>query len=179
MRMISSGPFTVTATLVLMLSLFVSGCSSSAKKAEPSSALSGDPALAQKIRAEVPADGPDGIAHRGAYSFINAPGLSADQKQKLMTIYVRVYNESRAIRKEMSQAKSLMFRTVASKSYDSEDVEKLKARIVELDQRRLSIMFQALADVQAVVGWGKGRDEMYKHFYDFEYPRLESISRAD
>ncbi len=130
-----------------------------------------DPQLDAKVAAESPAPTAQAIAERGAQTFINAPGLSDDQKQKLLGIFVKVYDEAIAIKNDIGKSKSLLFKLVASKDYKSKEVEDLKKRIVALDQKRLRIMFKALADVQEVVGTGEEKEEIYKHFYDFEYPK--------
>lgn len=134
--------------------------------------------LDQRVAAEPAANTPEEIADRGAYDFVTAPGLTHDQKEKVMAIYARTYNEAMAIREEIGKAKSLMFKTVAAKDFASGDVEKLKAKIVKLDQKRLDVMFKALADVQSVVGYGKDKEDLYRHFYDYEYPRHNGLSQT-
>lgn len=127
--------------------------------------------LSQKVSQEPRADTPEEIAHRGAEVFVSSPKLTDDQKRKIMLIYSRVYADAVAIRKEIGQSKSLIFKMVASKKHNSPEIERLKARIVKLDQDRLQIMFKALRDVQDVVGFGPGKEEIYQHFYDYESPR--------
>ena len=77
----------------------------------------------------------------------------------------------RAIRRNIGQSKSLMFSRLASVDYDSVEIKKLKERIVKLDQERLNIMFQALADVQAIVGRGIDKEKVYKYFQENELPK--------
>ena len=148
--------------VILMSILVISGCVS-AKKTE-------DETLTAQIKEQAPADSPQQIAMRAAEAFSNAPGLSAEQKLKLHAIYTRVYSESMEIRRDIGQSKSLLFMTVANKDYKSVDVTKLKDKIVKLDQRRLKIMFDALEDVQKVVGKGIEAEKIYKHLRDFEVP---------
>lgn len=148
--------------------------------APPASGSASNPASAseldQRIAAEPPANSPEEIADRGAFDFVSAPGLSSEQKQKIMVIYSRTYQEAMAIRSEIGKAKSLLFKTVATKAFASGDVERLKARIVELDKKRLDVMFKALEDVQKVIGTGKDKEEIYKHFHDNEYPKHQRAS---
>lgn len=149
--------------IVIMVSLSVIfGCTSSQK--------SEDEVLTQQIKEQAPADSPQQIAMRAAEAFSNAPGLTAEQKLKLHAIYTRVYSESMAIRHEIGQSKSLLFMTVANKDYKSVDVTRLKEKIVKLDQQRLKLMFDALEDVQKVVGKGIESEKIYKHLRDFEVP---------
>lgn len=157
-------------TKLLLISLIaLAGCKSS-EKAEQQT-------LPDKIQSEKPADTPEKIAERAAQTFINAPSLSDDQKQKIMQIYVRVYNDARKVREDIGKSKSLMFKMIATKDYDSKEVNDLKNHIVGLDQKRLLIMFKALEDVKKVVGSGKEKEEIFKHFYDYEYPGKMFSSR--
>lgn len=142
--------------------LLLLGCSNSPTK--PNSELE------KKINAEAPANTADEIAQRGAHAFINAPGITDEQKQKLLDVFIRTYDGAMAIRADIGKSKSLMFKLVSSKDMKSKEVEDLRKHIVALDQKRLDMMFKALADVQAIVGTGKEKEEIYKHFYDFEYP---------
>lgn len=146
---------------VLIAALLV-GCAS--KK------TSENPELDQRVKAEPTANSPEAIAHRAGQVFSNAEGLSPEQKMKLSDIYTRVYLEALAIRTEMGQSKSLLFKLVSSKDYKSKEVDQLKKKIVELDQRRLDIMFKALDDVQKIVGFGEGKGEIYQHFREYELP---------
>lgn len=154
-------------TLALLIALsFLGGaaCSTSNTKAE-------NAALTEQVQSEPPANSPEEIRNRAASVFADAPGLTNDQKQKLETIYQRTYAEAMAIRAEIGQSKSLLFKTVSKSDYKSNEVDRLKKRIVELDQKRLNIMFKALADVQAIVGYGADKEEIYERLRDYEYPR--------
>jgi PBP1b-binding outer membrane lipoprotein LpoB len=157
--------FSKTIALLAVLALFVSACTTEQKKAE----------MDQTVKAQPTANSPEQIAQRAAESFANAPGLTADQKQKLMGIYAKTYGEATAIRTELGQSKSLLFKLVADSKTKSSEVNLLKKKITNLDQKRLALMFQALDEVQAVVGYGSDRDEIYKHLRDFEYPHPDNL----
>lgn len=129
-----------------------------------------DRILTGKVKEQEPADTPQQIAMRAAEAFTGSPELTAEQKMKLHAIYTRVYAESMQIRRDIGQSKSLLFMTVAKSGYKSSEVSKLKKKIVDLDQKRLKIMFQALDDVQKIVGKGVEKEQIYKHFYEHEYP---------
>ncbi|MGZ3725926.1 MAG: hypothetical protein ACXWQQ_08995 [Pseudobdellovibrio sp.] len=147
------------ATLVLILQV---GCASSELEREQR----------KEIRAQQPADTPQEIMERASLAFANAPGLTPDQKVKLGAIYSQVYTDATAIRREIGQAKSLLFSKLASVDYTDKEISSLKNRIVKLDQRRLDLMFKALDDVQEVVGHGEAAEKIYKHFEDYEIPRF-------
>ncbi len=135
-----------------------------------SSAATNSGALDKKIASEKSAQTPDEIAKRGATNFISAPGLSEQQRQKLMDIYIRTYLGAEEIRGQIGQAKSLLFKMIAKNSYKSKEMEELKAKVVGLDQKRLQIMFQALSDVQDIVGYGGDKEHFYRHFEMYEIP---------
>lgn len=147
---------------LILFALFLMNCSHT-----PSSDQT---ELDKKIKAEPPATTPEEIARRGAYTFISTPGLTQDQRQKLMQVYTRTFFDAEDIRGEIGQSKSLIFKMLASPNYKKSELEALKTKIVELDQKRLRIMFQALEDVQKIVGTGEDKEPFYKHFQEHELP---------
>lgn len=165
-----SGKF---AFLLVVAGFFVVGCASAPTQKKDNGVMEA------RIKSEPPAPTPEAIAERGAQTFINAPGLSDEQKRKIMAIYIRTFNDAIAIRNEIGQAKSLLFKMAARSGFNSSEMESLKKRIVDLDQKRLKVMFKALEDVQAIVGLGKDKEELWKHFYDFEYPKYNHVSSTN
>ena len=152
--------------LTALTALALTACSSEAKKTD----------LDKQVAQEKPADSPQEIAKRAAESFSNAPGLTADQKMKLRDVYAKTYAEAAEIRREIGQSKSLLFKTLAKNDYKSKEIEQLKNKIVDLDKKRLSIMFQSMEDVQKIIGYGKDREEIYQHLRDCEFPSNYRIS---
>ena len=159
--------------LILMCCLTVfAGCVSMGERDQKKiTAQVANSALEEKIAAEPPAPDANAIALRAAETFSNAEGLTPQQKQKLMEIYHRTYEDAIAIQTEIGKSKSLLFKLISSVAYDSDDIDRIRKKVVDLDQKRLDLMFQALADVQGVVGYGKDKEQFYKHFYDYEIPR--------
>ncbi|QDK38613.1 hypothetical protein [Bdellovibrio sp. NC01] len=147
--------------LVLSSFLFIIGCATT-KEQEAS--------LDQKIKAEQPANTPEEIALRAAEVFASAPGLTMDQKTKLHALYLKTYADSREIRKEIGQMKSLLFKEAAMKKFNSKDITELTRRIVEADQRRLNVMFSAFQEMQKIVGYGENKKEIYEHLRNYDYP---------
>lgn len=152
--------------ILSICALTLTACASSQKEK--------DAELAMKIHQQTPADNPDEIMRRAAIAFSNAEGLTAQQKWMLNDIYTRVYTESMRIRREMGQSKSLLFMTLAKVDYKAAEINQLKQKITDLDQRRLKIMFDALDDVQRIVGKGIESEKIYKHFQDYEMPNRRS-----
>lgn len=112
---------------------------------------------------------PGEIMMKASEVFSNAPGLTVDQKHKLAEVYRKVFADAMQVRKEIFENKSELFTAVAQVDYNSKQVDRLKAKIVELDQKRLVLMFKALADVQAIVGYGKDKEEIYRHLREYEH----------
>jgi hypothetical protein len=153
---------TIKLGLILILILASAACTTKAAREE---AL-----MNSEVKAQAPADTPEKIVGRASEAFSNVEGLKPEQKAKLSDIYVRVYTDSKSIRREIGQSKSLLFMTLAKPEYKESEITMLKKKIVALDQRRLNLMFAALDDVQKVVGKGKSTEHIYKHFHDYEMP---------
>ena len=154
---------TMTKVLIAASLLMGFGCASSAHKEEVRE-------VNKEVREQAPADTPEQIAARAGETFANAEGLNADQKTRLALVYKNVYLESMKIRREIGQSKSALFSTLAKPNYKDSEVAILKKKIVGLDQQRLNIMFDALTEVQKIVGKGKNLEKIYKHFEDNEIP---------
>lgn len=103
-----------------------------------------------------------------AESFINSPDLSPAQKEQLKSIYGRIFAQSRMYRAELVEAKSKMFQTLAKRDYKSNEISKLKKEIIAIDQKRLDLMFGALAEVQGVVGYGEDKEKIYRQLRDYD-----------
>ncbi|MFM6928925.1 MAG: hypothetical protein ACKOX6_10710 [Bdellovibrio sp.] len=129
-----------------------------------------DASLDQRINAEPRADTPTEIAQRAADTFANAPGLNADQRQKLNKLYLRTYAEASAIRSEIGKMKSLLFREASQKKFKSNDINELTRRIVDADQRRLNVMFRSLEEMQEIVGYGADKQELYEYLRNYDMP---------
>lgn len=124
--------------------------------------------LNKKVQAEAPVDNPEAMVERAAQAFANIEGLAPEKKSKLSEIYTRTFTESMNIRKEIGQSKSLLFKTLAQNDYKNKEVNALKKKIVNLDQKRLNLMFKALEDVQAVVGKGADAEKIYEQLQDYD-----------
>lgn len=126
--------------------------------------------LDKKISAEPRADTPEDIVERASDTFANAKGLTEEQKKSLRSLYLKTYAESMAIRKEIGQMKSLLFKEVALKNFNSKEVSVLLSRIVNADERRLQVMFKALQTTQSIVGYGQDKKELYEYLREYDIP---------
>lgn len=111
--------------------------------------------------------------------FSKSKDLTNEQKQKLKVVYTRTYDSAQSIQQEIRESKSQLFKTLATKDYRAKDVEDLKERLVALDKNRIDLMFDALDQVQLIVGNGTHREELYKHIFDFEGPDYDDVARKE
>jgi hypothetical protein len=98
------------------------------------------------------APGPGDLASLGHDAFLNAPGLTEAQKIKLSQIMKDTYGEATKVKTEIGKAKLVLFETITSPDYRQKDVDVLKKKIVQLDKKRMDLMFASLDEVQKVIG---------------------------
>ncbi|MCE3010603.1 MAG: hypothetical protein LW875_08325 [Proteobacteria bacterium] len=147
-------------TVLVLIACGVMACASNSKETP----------IEQQVKAEKPANTPEAIVERAAEVFATAPGLTEDQRAQLAAVYGNVFKESKRIRGEIGQSKSLLFKMLASKGMKSKEIIELKNKIVGLDQRRLELMFKAMEDVQKIVGIGPEKEEIYRRLRDYDHP---------
>lgn len=147
----------------LIFALLIVGSGCAAKNTTSTS-------LDQRIQAEPQANTPEEIAQRAADVFASTPGLTDDQRKKLHNLYLKTYAESRQIRRQIGQMKSLLFKEGAMKKFNSKDMVELTQRIVDADQRRLNVMFSAFEEMQNIVGYGSDKQKIYERLRDYDYP---------
>lgn len=148
------------ALLIITSTFLITSCTTTSSDAE----------LDRRIKAERRADTPEEIAQRAAEVFSTAPGLTNEQRDKLHALYLKTYAESKEIRKEIGQMKSLLFKEAATKKFKSKSINDLTSKIVEADQRRLNLMFKAFEEMQNIVGYGEDKKELYEHLRNYDYP---------
>lgn len=118
------------------------------------------------------------IKKNAADIFMMQPGLTDAQKQKLGDIVRKVSSEGAEIRKQIADAKTDLFKVASSKAFNSKEVTEIRDKITKLDQKRLAIMYKALADVQAVVGFGPEKEELYRRLREYDNPPEGHLSRS-
>ncbi len=134
-------------------------------------------ACEKKSTGEQQATSSPSIAQSAISTFLNVPGLNDEQRQKLMEIYRNTYVSANEIRTQIAEHKTTLFKLAATQAYESKQLKNLRDKITALDQRRLVIMYRALEDVQKVVGYGPGKEDLYKHLRDYDSRR--QVSQAE
>lgn len=97
----------------------------------------------QKTAAEPRVGGKSTIARKAAEDFIGMKGITADQRVRLMAIYITTYDQALQIQKDITANKLRLFDLISTTASSSAAVDRLKQKIVDLDQKRLVIMFKA------------------------------------
>ena len=101
--------------------------------------------------ATMPADSSP-IEKIGHDAFMKAPGLSEAQKIKLSEIMKNAFSEAQKIKVAIANQKVDLFEAITNPSVKNSQVNKIKKSIVELDKKRLALMFSSLEDVQKIIG---------------------------
>lgn len=134
------------------LGLAACGTTSAEKKAETAT------------QAEAPATGEGELAVRGANIIVNAPGLTTEQREQVMQVHTKTFEEATKLREELTQAKSALFKTLVSPASTKKEISALKNKVMTLDKQRLDLMMKAFDQVQKIVGKDKMDESMIKHF---------------
>lgn len=135
--------------------------------------------LKEKAQGEITPHSPSDIKKSAQEIFASAPGLTEVQRQKLSEVLRKIASDGAEIRKQIGEAKTDLFKAVSSKAFASKEVTEIRDKITALDQKRLVLMNKALADVQAIVGFGPDKEEFYRRLRELDAPPGGRISRAE
>jgi hypothetical protein len=148
-------------TVILMSALFV-GCGHMNKKDDVQTELI---TPTSQTEGSTPSRSTVSVS---ADAFANSTDLTSQQKARLKAIYSRTGTQSRTLGAELTEAKTKLFETLSKRDYKSRDIAKLKNEIIAMDQKRLNLMFGALAEVQGVVGYGSEKERIYRQLRDYD-----------
>lgn len=135
--------------------------------------------LKDRARGEAGANSESNIKKMAEDVFAMTPGLTEAQRQKLSDVLRKTATEGAEIRKQIGEAKTDLFKAASSKAFASKEVTEIKDKITKLDQKRLVLMYQALADVQNIVGFGPEKEELYRRLREYDNPREGRVSRSE
>ncbi len=124
-----------------------------------------------KQQAPVEMGGP--MAARGMEIIQNSPSLTSEQKEKLMGLSQRMMREMGELRKEESQLKMVLFKTLVDPQSDERKIVVIKNKIVKLDKKRTDKMLSALTEAQKILGRKSLEDE--KVYQSLMMERLDRI----
>lgn len=89
---------------------------------------------------------------KGHQAILNSPGATKEQREKMLSLYSRTGQEIAAIRSEMGKLKGVLFRNLMNPKSKETDLNVIKRRLSRLNQRKLDVMFDALADSRKILG---------------------------
>ncbi len=78
--------------------------------------------------------------------------LTPEQRTQLLAIRNDLSTKSRESREQSFKLRSLLIKDLVSQKYDDAEVDLIKKRINELEQNRLSNLFEAVAKAQVIMG---------------------------
>ncbi|MBI3556267.1 MAG: hypothetical protein HY074_08385 [Deltaproteobacteria bacterium] len=147
------------ATVLLVGSVFVfQGCAHGGLDKRLDAKLSGENTV--KARADLQAEAGQLIEA--------APGLSADQRSNLTALRETVRTQTDAIRERSLKLRSVLIKDLMSASYDEDEVELVKERIKNLEDQRLSALFNAVERANAILGRQASANQQIVHDF-FEH----------
>ena len=82
----------------------------------------------------------------------NHPALTEGQRLRLREIRESASSELDSMNADLLKLRALLLRDVVATSYDDEQVERIKARILKLENRKISVLFGAVERANAVLG---------------------------
>ena len=144
---IAIGALALAATLV-------GGCATKEEKQE----------VNQRIQAEDPVAADESFANRGANLFVDAKGVTDEQRQKLLQVHTTTYQKAGFLRDEITKTKSALFKSLLDPAVSKKEINLMKKRVVSLDRQRLDVMLGAFDEVQKVVGRGSADRSVYEPF---------------
>lgn len=114
-------------------------------------AVRGD-SLNDKLAHEVtPRD--QGELHQNAkHEIETAPGLSDDQRSKLLAVRESYEKETGKIREELLRLKAVLMKDVITTDYNQAEVDLIEGRINRLERKRVTALFRAVKDANRVLG---------------------------
>lgn len=92
------------------------------------------------------------IAQIGHDAFMKAPGLTEAQKIKLSDVMKTTFSDAQKIKIEIANQKIDLFDAITNPTAKDTDVQNIKKKIADLDQKRLALMFKSLDEVQKIIG---------------------------
>lgn len=117
------------------------------------------------------------VAYKGFQEFRSSPDLNEAEKLKMIRLQDEMTGQVMSMQEETSKLKGLLFHTLASTPYEPKKVEEIKKRLVEINDQKMNLMFQALNDAEKILGRvppEKRRDIYQSFFFNDAAPRTKA-----
>jgi hypothetical protein len=85
-------------------------------------------------------------------AFLEAPGLSSVEKDKLKDVHEKTLKQEEKIAKQMDRHKVALFEALSDPDVKKGEVRLLKRRMIDLERKKLDLTFKSLEEVAGVVG---------------------------
>lgn len=96
-----------------------------------------------------------------------APGLSEDQRTRLLGLRDSTRAQSDRLREESLKLRSVLVKSLVSINYDQEETDLVKTRIRNLEHERLSLFFRTVRQANEILGrWGSQQQQVNEDFYN-------------
>lgn len=92
------------------------------------------------------------LTNEGTQVLNSAQGLSAEQKQKLKDLRTSVTGQLADIYEKSLRLRSVLIKDLVAKDYNEDEVELIKSRIKYNEDKRLSLMFEAVDKAKTILG---------------------------
>ncbi len=142
-------PIPYTLAAFILSSLFIPAC------AQKPVAQTLDEKLAQESTVKTTAD----YETQSDQTVNNAPGITDDQKKELMAYRESVRAQSSALQQESLKLRAVLVKNLLAPNYNTDEVERIKSKIRDIEQERLRIFFSAVREMNTKLGrWGSRRE---------------------
>ncbi len=100
-------------------------------------------------------------AQIGRFDIMTSPDLTAEQKTRFMKVMNETQTKVAIIKKEESDVKVLLFRSLAKGQYNRHEVNRYKTQLKKLEDKKMNLMFTSLDQVKDIL------ESAQKHNPDF------------
>ena len=92
------------------------------------------------------------LRQKGYQEILNSKKLSKAQREQMLKLYAETQMEVANVRQRMGKLKGVLFKTLFNPKSKESDISEVKARLGRLNDRKLDIMFDALASARNILG---------------------------
>lgn len=109
-------------------------------------------ALEAKVASQPPVESGSQVRTEADRLIRSEPGLSDEQKQKLLSLRTSVSSQLDEIRDHSLRLRSVLVEELLSPSYDMDEVSLIKKRLKKLEKKRLSLLFDSVDEANEILG---------------------------
>lgn len=145
---------------VLFLATMATGCTSVDKNVD------------QKEAASPPVESRTDLNKEARLFIEKAKGISEDQRQKLLTLRHATRSSIGQLQEESLKLRSLLIQEILTSQYNSSEVDVIKSRLKKVEERRLTVMFDAVDKANKIIGRTRIENDKEMYFELFDQPLI-------